>query len=365
MKRILHVVGARPNYMKIAPIVRAMAKHPHRFRQTLVHTGQHYDDNMSKVFFEELDMPRPDINLEVGSGSHAQQTAQVMSGFEPVVTKFQPDWVIVPGDVNSTLACALVAVKLGVRVAHVEGGLRSFDRTMPEEINRLLTDQISDLLLIHSPEARANLIREGIAEEKIHFVGNTMIDTLVRLMPLAEERWPALHSRFDFQRFVLVTLHRPNNVDDREGLDEIISSLNEVSVEVPVIFPVHPRTRQKIADYKISMSDTVRVTDPIGYIDFLALQAHAAAVVTDSGGVQEETTFLGVPCLTVRPNTERPITIKTGTNQLVKRNRDSIVAAIRSALDRPRNADASRPELWDGKAAERIVSLFLELADGQ
>jgi UDP-N-acetylglucosamine 2-epimerase (non-hydrolysing) len=361
LKRILHVVGARPNYMKIAPIVREMAKHPHEFAQTLVHTGQHYDDNMSKVFFDELDMPRPDINLEVGSGSHAQQTAQVMIGFEPVVTQFKPDWVVVPGDVNSTLACSLVAAKLGVKVAHVEGGLRSFDRTMPEEINRLLTDQISDLVLTHSPEARGNLMREGVAEENIHLVGNTMIDTLVRLMPLAEERWPALHSRFGFDRFALVTLHRPSNVDDHLGLNEIISALNEVSGDLPVIFPVHPRTRHKVADYEISVSQNVRVTEPIGYIDFVALQAHAAVVVTDSGGVQEETTFLGVPCLTVRPNTERPITITTGTNQLVKRNREAIVSAIRSSLDRPRNTAASRPELWDGKAAERIVSLFREL----
>ena len=354
-------MGARPNYMKIAPIVREMAKHADEFAQMLVHTGQHYDDNMSKVFFDELDMPRPDINLEVGSGSHAEQTAQVMMRFEPVVTQFKPDWVVVPGDVNSTLACALVAAKLGVKVAHVEGGLRSFDRTMPEEINRLLTDQISDLLLTHSPEARENLLREGVAEEKIHLVGNTMIDTLVRLMPLAEERWAALQSRFGFDRFVLVTLHRPNNVDEGSGLREIISALNEVSGDVPVLFPVHPRTRQKIGEHDIDVSEAVRLTEPIGYIDFLALQAHAAAVVTDSGGVQEETTFLGVPCLTVRPNTERPITISTGTNQLVERDRGAIVSAIRSALNRPRNLSSPRPEFWDGKAAERIVSLFREL----
>jgi UDP-N-acetylglucosamine 2-epimerase (non-hydrolysing) len=361
LKRILHIVGARPNYMKIAPIVREMAKHANEFAQTLVHTGQHYDDNMSQVFFDELDMPRPDINLEVGSGSHAHQTAQVMMRFEPVVTQFKPDWVLVPGDVNSTLACALVAAKLGVRVAHVEGGLRSFDRTMPEEINRLLTDQISDLLFTHSPEARDNLMREGVAAEKIRFVGNTMIDTLVRLMPLAEERWPALRSRFDFDHFALVTLHRPNNVDDAAGLTEIISALNEVSRDVAVIFPVHPRTRQKIAEYRISVTEGVRLTEPIGYIDFLALQAHAAVVVTDSGGVQEETTFLGIPCLTVRPNTERPVTIKTGTNQLVKRNKEAIVSAVRSVLDGPQNIAGARPELWDGKAAERIVSLFREL----
>ena len=360
MKRILHVVGARPNYMKIAPIVREMAKRPQDFVQTLVHTGQHYDDNMSKVFFADLEMPRPDINLAVGSGSHAEQTSQVMIKFEPVLQQFKPDWVIVPGDVNSTLACALVAVKLGVKVAHVEAGLRSFDRTMPEEFNRLLTDQISDLLFTHSPEANDNLTREGIAAEKIHLVGNTMIDTLVRLMPLAENRWPSLRTEFGLDKFVLVTLHRPNNVDAAAGLTEIMAALNEVSAERPVIFPVHPRTRQRISEFGIVVKETVRLTEPIGYVDFLALQTHASVVVTDSGGVQEETTFLGVPCLTVRPNTERPITITRGTNQLVTRNCREIVSAIKTAIERPR-ANQSPPEFWDGKAAERIVKLFQEL----
>ena len=361
MKRILHVVGARPNYMKVAPIVREMAKFPHDFVQTLVHTGQHYDDNMSQLFFDELDMPRPDINLEVGSGSHAAQTAQVMMRFEPVVEQFKPDWIMVPGDVNSTIACALVAVKLGVKVAHVEAGLRSFDRTMPEEINRLLTDQITDLLLTHSPEAKDNLVREGVSPDKIHLVGNTMIDTLVRLMPLAKDRWPVLRTQFGFDKFVLVTLHRPSNVDAADGLSEIISALNEVSEQVPVIFPVHPRTRKRIAEHSIDVREMVQLREPIGYVDFLALQAHAAAVVTDSGGVQEETTFLGVPCLTVRQNTERPITIERGTNQLVPRNCESIVSAIRAAIERPRDAHAHRPEFWDGKAAERIVALFRTL----
>jgi len=361
VKRILHVVGARPNYMKIAPIVREMAKFPQEFAQTLVHTGQHYDDNMSKVFFDELDMPRPDINLEVGSGSHAKQTAQVMMRFAPVVEQFKPDWVVVPGDVNSTLACTLVAVKLGVKVAHVEAGLRSFDRTMPEEINRLLTDQISDLLLTHSPEANDNLVREGVAPEKIHQVGNTMIDTLVWVMPLAEKRWPSLHAEFATDKFILVTLHRPSNVDAPAALTEIISALNETGADVPVIFPVHPRTRQRITEHGISIRDGVRLTEPIGYVDFLALEAHASVVVTDSGGVQEETTFLGVPCLTVRPNTERPITLTQGTNQLVERKREAITAAIRASLSRSRSTP-SRPELWEGKAAERIVSLFREIA---
>ena len=361
MKRILHVVGARPNYMKIAPIVREMAKYPQDFAQTLVHTGQHYDDNMSKIFFDELGMPRPDINLEVGSGSHAEQTAQVMLRFEPVVKQFDPDWVVVPGDVNSTLACAIVAVKLGIKVAHVEAGLRSFDRTMPEEINRLLTDQVSDLLLTHSPEADQNLIHEGIAPEKIHLVGNTMIDTLVRVMPLAAARWPSLGAQYDLKDFVLVTLHRPNNVDDVASLNEIISALNEVSTDRPVIFPVHPRTRQRISEHGISVSDTVRLMEPIGYVDFLALQAHAAVVVTDSGGVQEETTFLGVPCLTVRPNTERPVTINEGTNRLVERTASAIVSAISVATEESRDEKNKRPELWDGKTAERIVTLFRTL----
>ena len=346
--------------MKIAPIVREMAKHRNDFAQRLVHTGQHYDDNMSKVFFDELEMPRPDINLEVGSGSHAEQTAQVMIRFEPVLQQFEPDWIVVPGDVNSTLACALVAVKLGVRVAHVEAGLRSFDRTMPEEINRLLTDQISDLLLTHSPEANDNLIREGIAQAKIHLVGNTMIDTLVRVLPLAGKRWPSLRDEFGIDEFVLVTLHRPNNVDTAAGLTEIMAALNEVGAEVPVIFPVHPRTRQRISEFGIVVKEAVRLSEPIGYVDFLALQTQASVVVTDSGGVQEETTFLGVRCLTVRPNTERPITITAGTNQLVARDRGEIVSAIKTAVNRPR-ASQSRPEFWDGKAAERIVKLFLDV----
>ncbi|HKP37383.1 MAG TPA: UDP-N-acetylglucosamine 2-epimerase (non-hydrolyzing) [Pyrinomonadaceae bacterium] len=361
MKRILHVVGARPNYMKIAPLVRELAKHRNDFMQMLVHTGQHYDDNMSQIFFDELEMPRPDINLEVGSGSHAEQTAQVMMRFEPLLAQFAPDWVVVPGDVNSTLACALVAAKAGIKVAHVEAGLRSFDRTMPEEINRLLTDQIADLLLTTSSDAGENLVREGMAPEKIHFVGNTMIDTLVRLIPLAEKRWPALRAQFHLDRFILVTLHRPNNVDQAAGLSEIISALNEVSAELPVIFPVHPRTRARIAEFGIIMGENVKLTEPIGYVDFLALQAHATVVVTDSGGVQEETTYLGVPCFTVRPNTERPVTITAGTNRLVEKDRDEIVRSIRAALAGRRDSQKKCPELWDGKTAERIVRLFRAL----
>ncbi|HYE96320.1 MAG TPA: UDP-N-acetylglucosamine 2-epimerase (non-hydrolyzing), partial [Rubricoccaceae bacterium] len=332
MQRILHVVGARPNFMKVAPVVRAMARRPDAFAQTLVHTGQHYDPNMSAVFFEELGLPAPDVNLEVGSGSHARQTAEVMTRFEPVLLDFKPDWVVVPGDVNSTLACALVAAKLGVKVAHIEAGLRSFDRTMPEEINRLLTDQLADLLLTPSQDADENLRREGIAEEKIRFVGNAMIDTLVRLRPKAEARWPALREAFGLDRYLLVTLHRPGNVDAPDALAALAAALTEIGAFLPVLFPVHPRTRARLGAH--TLGERVRLVEPVGYLDFLALQAHAAAVLTDSGGVQEETTYLGVPCLTVRPNTERPITITHGTNRLVERDRDVLVAAVREAIER-------------------------------
>jgi UDP-N-acetylglucosamine 2-epimerase (non-hydrolysing) len=361
MKRILHVVGARPNFMKIAPIVRALARRPDEFAQTLVHTGQHYDANMSDIFFQELALPTPDINLEVGSGSHAQQTAQVMARFEPVLLEQRPDWVVVPGDVNSTLACALVATKLGVKVAHVEAGLRSFDRTMPEEINRLLTDQISDLLLTPSPDADENLRREGIPQERIKFVGNVMIDTLVQLLPKAEERWPGLHARWGLDRYLLATLHRPSNVDDATTLRQLLLALAELGREAKVLFPVHPRTRKRISDLGLAdLAARLLMIEPLGYLDFLAVQTHAALVITDSGGVQEETTFLGVPCLTARPNTERPITITEGTNRLVASEQAAIVTAAQAALHRAADKSQSppRPALWDGHAAERIAQVL-------
>jgi UDP-N-acetylglucosamine 2-epimerase (non-hydrolysing) len=350
--------------MKVAPIMREMARYPDKFKQILVHTGQHYDANMSQVFFDELDLPHPDINLEVGSGSHAWQTAQIMQKFEAVVTDYQPDWVFVPGDVNSTIACALVASKLGVKVAHVEAGLRSFDRTMPEEINRLLTDQISDLLLTPSRDADANLLREGIAPEKIRFVGNVMIDTLVRLLPKAEINWPILRDEHKLDRYVLVTLHRPSNVDEPETLAEIITALVEISRDIPVVFPVHPRTRSKISELKLNnISKSLILMEPKGYLDFLALQMNAALLLTDSGGIQEETTYLGVPCLTARANTERPVTITNGTNRLVESKSKVLINAVRSALKNKKNTDKTnvrRPELWDGKTAERITRVLYE-----
>jgi len=353
--KILHVVGARPNYMKVAPILWEMNKFPEVFDQILVHTGQHYDKFMSQVFFDELELPRPDINLDVGSGTHAWQTAQVMLRFEPIVLEVRPDWVIVVGDVNSTLACALVCNKLGVRVAHVEAGLRSYDRSMPEEINRVLTDQIADLLFTPSQDADQNLAREGLPPEKIHFVGNVMIDTLVQLMPKAQANWPNLRDRFNLERYILVTLHRDFNVDDIKVLKEFIIALEEISRETPVLFPVHPRTRAQISNFEQPpAAEGLHLLEPFGYLDFLALEAHADLVLTDSGGIQEETTFLGVPCLTARPNTERPITVTSGTNRLVPGERRALIAAIRSGLSN-KISTKKMPPLWDGRAAERIV----------
>jgi UDP-N-acetylglucosamine 2-epimerase (non-hydrolysing) len=364
--KIVHVVGARPNYMKTAPLMRQMAHHPGAFEQVLVHTGQHYDYRMSEVFFEHLGMPQPDVHLGVGSGSHAQQTARVMQAFEPVLLERRPDWVVVVGDVNSTLACALTAAKLGLRVAHVEAGLRSFDRTMPEETNRVLTDQVSDLLFTPSSEANENLRRERIPTERIRLVGNVMIDTLVALLPEAARRWPSVQTQFhlrDGEPFVLVTLHRPSNVDEPEVLRELMRALAQVARRATVVFPVHPRTQERLGTLGLGEAamSGVQLIEPLGYLDFLALQRHAAAVVTDSGGVQEETTYLGVPCLTVRPNTERPVTITRGTNRLVPSEAGAIVSGVTEILDRPQRASRryTRPELWDGHAAERIVEVFL------
>jgi UDP-N-acetylglucosamine 2-epimerase (non-hydrolysing) len=348
---ILHVVGARPNFMKAAPVVRALPEYS-TLRQTIVHTGQHYDANMSDVFFQQLAIPAPDVNLQVGSGSHAQQTAEIISRFEPVVLERKPDLVLVYGDVNSTVAAALVCVKLLVKVGHVEAGLRAFDRTMPEEINRLLTDQLSDLLFTPSKDGNENLAREGIAPEKVHFVGNVMIDTLIRMLPVARQQIPQ-----DLpERYVLVTLHRPSNVDDLGWLAEMVTALREIASDVPVVFPVHPRTRKKLADAGLQ-ADGLRIIDPLPYVEFVGSQTRAALVITDSGGIQEETTYLGVPCITVRDNTERPITVEMGTNHLVGRSIDRIRSAAYEILNGSKK-DAAIPPLWDGHAAERIAAVI-------
>lgn len=352
---ILHVVGARPNFMKMAPVLRAVAARG--MEQTLVHTGQHYDANMSDVFFEQLDIPAPDVNLEIGSGSHAQQTAQIMSKFEPVVLDRKPDLVLVYGDVNSTAAAALVCAKLMVRVAHVEAGLRSNDRSMPEEINRIVTDRLSDLLFTPSTDGDENLIREGVDPERIRFVGNVMIDTLIRMLPAAKKRVPAGLP----ERYALVTLHRPANVDDLDWLGSTLLTLADIAQNMAVLFPVHPRTRQRLAQTKLDMlnGDRLRLMEPLPYLDFLALQTKATVVITDSGGIQEETTFLGVPCLTVRENTERPVTVSSGTNVLVGRNAERLRSGVADAL----NGNWRKgivPDLWDGHAAERIANILVE-----
>jgi UDP-N-acetylglucosamine 2-epimerase (non-hydrolysing) len=352
---IVHVVGARPNFMKVAPVLPALAARGHQ--QTLVHTGQHYDVNLSDVIFQELGIPNPDVNLGVGSGSHADQTAQVLVGMERVLLEKKPDWLFVYGDVNSTVAAALAASKLGIDVAHVEAGLRSGDRSMPEEINRLLTDRLANLLLTPSADADANLSAEGVPPEWIKCVGNVMIDTLVRLLPLTD-RAPlidalALRNGKGPRPFALVTLHRPSNVDEPASLRRLIAALRAVAEDMPVVFPMHPRTRARMAQHDIE-TDRLNILEPLGYLEFLGLQRHAAVVITDSGGIQEETTYLGVPCLTMRENTERPVTITTGTNQLIGRDMDRLVAEAR----RVRDGDTKRggiPPLWDGRAAERIA----------
>ena len=359
--KIVHVVGARPNFMKIAPLAAEMSRRPGLFDQRLVHTGQHYDENMSKVFFDDLALPEPDEFLAVGSGTHAEQTARVMMAFEPVVLREKPDWVVVVGDVNSTLACALVCAKLGVNVAHVEAGLRSRDRSMPEETNRIVTDQIADLLLTPSRDADANLVKEGIPQERIRFVGNVMIDTLVRTLPRALERPILRELELDAREYLLVTLHRPSNVDEPETLREIADALNVLSRSRTVVFPVHPRTRERLAAVELHPSATLRLIEPLGYLDFLALMKSAMLMLTDSGGTQEETTYLNVPCLTARPNTERPVTIEQGTNQLVDSRCEAIVTAVDSRLAGPRIPNQAI-EYWDGNAAGRIVGALLDSA---
>jgi len=347
---ILHVVGARPNFVKVAPVMSALAQRG--FRQTLVHTGQHYDVNMSDVFFQELSIPSPQVNLSVGTGSHARQTAEIMTRFEPVVLEHKPDLVLVYGDVNSTLAAALVCAKLQVPVGHVEAGLRSFDRSMPEEINRLLTDQIADFLFTPSADADLNLRREGVPDAKIHRVGNVMIDCLVRLLPHAATS----NNRNLPERYALVTLHRPSNVDDGDALKGILTSLLEVNRQLPVVFPIHPRTRQRISDLGFDTTG-LRLLDPLPHVEFLDLQRGATVVITDSGGIQEETTYLGVPCLTVRDSTERPVTVSMGTNILVGHDANLLRQELANILEK-RGKRGAVPPLWDGHASDRIADFL-------
>ncbi|HEY3971705.1 MAG TPA: UDP-N-acetylglucosamine 2-epimerase (non-hydrolyzing) [Candidatus Sulfotelmatobacter sp.] len=357
--QILHVVGARPNFMKAAPVLHALRERP-GMRQTLVHTGQHYDKNLSDIFFSQLEMPLPDVNLGVGSASHARQTAEIMTGLEPVLLERKPDVVLVYGDVNSTVAAALVCAKLLIPIAHVEAGLRSFDRTMPEEVNRIVTDRLADLLFTPSEDGDENLLREGISPEKIHRVGNVMIDSLVRLLPAAAN-CPANGLP---NRFALVTLHRPSNVDDGETLKNILQSLLAVSEQLDVVFPVHPRTRSRIKQFdQFSTSlDRIRLLEPVPYIEFLAMQKRATAVITDSGGIQEETTYLQVPCLTLRENTERPITVTMGTNTLVGQDSRKLSSEL-SAILAGRAKRGAIPPLWDGHAADRIADILQRFSD--
>ena len=358
--RILHVVGARPNFMKAAPVIREMAGYPDSFEQLLLHTGQHYDPKMSQIFFEELDLPKPDVNLEVGSGSHVWQTTQIMMRFEPILLDFQPDWVVVYGDVNSTLACSLVSSKLNYGVAHVEAGLRSFDRSMPEEINRLVTDQLSELLFTPSEDANRNLEREGIGQDKIHLVGNVMIDTLVQLLPKAENNLSQLAPIYSADGYLLVTLHRPSNVDDPAILKEIMSALEKISLEIQVLFPVHPRTQERISEYGLQPKNPqLVILEPLGYLDFLRLMSKAKLTLTDSGGLQEETTALGIPCITLRENTERPVTVSCGTNVIVGTDKEKIITESLKVLE-GRGKKGQVPEKWDGLAAKRIVEVLTQ-----
>ena len=348
---VFHIVGARPNFIKVAPVMNALKTRKHVV-QTLIHTGQHYDANMSDVFFEQLGIPAPNVNLAVGSGSPAWQTAEIMIRLEPALLDGKPDVVLVYGDVNSTVAAALVGAKLGARIGHVEAGLRSFDRTMPEEINRLVTDQLADMLFTPSEDGDINLQKEGIPAERIFRVGNVMIDSLLRLLPAAQRQ---NRNRLP-ERYALATLHRPANVDDGEILKRILQSLLEVSQDLSIIFPAHPRTRKRIADFGLQ-ADQLQIVAPLSYLEFLRMQSRATVVITDSGGIQEETTYLGVPCLTLRENTERPVTVSLGTNVLVGRDPEK----LRSELSRVLAGNAKKgtiPPLWDGHAGERIAALL-------
>lgn len=352
--RVCCVVGARPNFIKMASLLHEMARRPEVWKPLLVHTGQHYSPEMSQAFFDDLDLPKPDEYLGVGGGSHAQQTAEIMKGIEQVFLKHSPSLLVVVGDVNSTVAAALVAAKLDIPIAHVEAGLRSFDRRMPEEINRLVTDSISRFLLASEPSGVENLLREGVDPSWVFHCGNTMIDTLLRFRDRASRSDALERHGLQPRQYILATLHRPSNVDDPAHLSELFSSLSEIASRMPLLLPLHPRTQQRLSPEWLK-STTLRIVPPQSYLDFLHLMSNARLVITDSGGIQEETTVLGVPCLTVRENTERPVTVAQGTNQLAGTDPVRIREAAHSVLDRPFPQDPPRPDLWDGRAGERIL----------
>lgn len=360
--KIINVVGARPNFIKIAALYRVYEVHKD-IAPVLVHTGQHYDRQMSDLFFRELEIPEPDVNLEVGSASHTVQTAEIMKRFEPVAAEYKPDAVLVVGDVNSTIACGLVAAKQGTKLAHVEAGLRSFDRSMPEEINRILTDAISDLLFCSEQSGVDNLRREGIPKEKVFLVGNVMIDVLLRNKEKAKKSNILDELGLSAGDYAVLTLHRPANVDDPVVLSGILDAIDVIRGQIPVVFPIHPRTRNNLASmslgHRIENVRNVHLTEPLSYLDFLRLMSSATVVLTDSGGIQEETTILRIPCLTLRENTERPITLDIGSNRIVGTARDDIVAAFERTMS-GKNAESQVPHLWDGCAAERIVEILLD-----
>ena len=364
--KILNVVGARPNFMKIAPLMAEYARH-RNIHAILVHTGQHYDEIMSNLFFRELGIPKPDINLEVGSGSHAVQTAEIMKRFEPVLVEHKPDMVVVVGDVNSTIACGLVAVKSGARLVHIEAGLRSGDRKMPEEINRILTDSISDFLFCTEQSGVDNLVKEGIAKEKIHMVGHVMIDTLLSNLKKAKKSTIIEQLRkqgcLDGDTFAMLTMHRPSNVDDPMAFSRILDALEVIQNDIPILFPIHPRTRKNLITLglqdRMDSLRNIHLMEPIGYLDFLKLNSCAKVVLTDSGGIQEETTVLKVPCITLRENTERPVTAEIGSNQIVGTDPEKIIKAYRNATS-GNWREPQIPPLWDGNAAQRIIRILLE-----
>ena len=360
--KIINVAGARPNFMKIAPLMEAFAAEP-AIEPMLVHTGQHYDERMSDLFFRQLGIPTPDVNLGVGSGSHATQTAAIMTAFEPIVLAEKPDAVLVVGDVNSTIACGMVAVKLGVTLIHVEAGLRSGYRTMPEEINRILTDSISDLLFVTEKSGKENLLHDGVDPSRIYVVGNVMIDTLLKNRAKADASTLLADLGLDGQPYAALTLHRPANVDDPVVLGGLLDALEQISRDMPIIFPIHPRTRKNIEGSplaaRVAGMTHLKLLDPLGYLDFLKLTSSARIVLTDSGGIQEETTILQVPCLTLRENTERPITAEVGSNRIVGVNPETILAAYREAMSGT-GRKPQIPDLWDGQAAQRIAKILVQ-----